>query len=227
MLAKPWKNAGATAIPTNTLNLSGNSERTDGGTAWTKRTQGSVQAAGRFASSLRLIQPRKCDYVEADLVTLRGRQHQHVRFGKRVLIPSGSNKIVACSQRSVKDELPMPIGRMGAPRTREALSPHLSTGQVACIQLEGVAGGCEKESDPLIVVRDGKTDHMAKGRAERQRKHSTHRGRGLLPIPVSRTLLAIVAKIWFTDPDTVPSARLSEEPCAGKPHAGICEGGTR
>jgi hypothetical protein len=26
---------------------------------------------------------------------------------------------------------------------------------------------------------------------------------------------------------SVPSARSSEEPCAGKPHAGICEGNTR
>ena len=73
---------------------------TPGGTAWTKRTQGSEQAAGRFAPSLRLIQPRKCEMCEADLVTLRGRQHLHNRHGKGVRIPPGSSKIVACSQRS-------------------------------------------------------------------------------------------------------------------------------
>ncbi|MEZ5329684.1 MAG: hypothetical protein R3F19_31945 [Verrucomicrobiales bacterium] len=121
----------------------------------------------------------------------------------------------------------MSKGRTGAPRTREALSPILPIGQVACIQLEEVAGGREKESDPPVVVRDGKTDHMAKGWAERQREHSTHHGRGLLPVTVSRTLLALEAKVWFIESDTEPSARLSEEPCAGKPHAGICEGGTR
>ena len=98
MLAKPLKLAGATALPTNSLMLR---ERRDGGTASTKRTQGSVQAAGRFALSLRLIQPRKCEYVEADLVTLRGRQHRCARHGKRVLVPPGSSKIVARSQRSV------------------------------------------------------------------------------------------------------------------------------
>ncbi len=100
MLAKPLKIAGATALPTYSLKLIGNDERKDGGTASTKRTQGSVQAAGEFASPLRLIQPRKCDYVEADLVTLRGRQHLHERIGKRVLIPPGSFKIVARTQRS-------------------------------------------------------------------------------------------------------------------------------
>ena len=31
-----------------------------------------------------------------------------------------------------------------------------------------------RESDPPIVVRDGRTDHMAKGRAEGQRGQSTH-----------------------------------------------------
>ncbi len=68
---------------------------------------------------------------------------------------------------------------------------------------------------------------MAKGWTERQREQSTHRGRRLLPMPVSRTLLALTAKNWFTGPATEPAARLSEESCAGEPHAGICEGGTR
>ena len=43
-----------------------------------------------------------------------------------------------------------------------------------------------------------------------------HHGRGLLPIPVSRTLLAIAARFRFIEElDAKPSARLSEEPCAG------------
>ena len=97
MLAKPLKIAGATALPTNSLKLS---KWKDGGTASMKRTQRSEQAAGEFAPPSRLIQPRKCDYVEADLVTLRGRQHRHERQGKRVSVPPGSRKIVARSQRS-------------------------------------------------------------------------------------------------------------------------------
>jgi hypothetical protein len=84
-----------------------------------------------------------------------------------------------------------------------------------------------EESDPPIVVRDGRADHMAKGWAERQREHSTHLGRRLLPFEVSSTLLAIAAGLCFDEADARPSARLSEEPGAGKPHAGICEGGTR
>ena len=71
-----------------------------GGTASAKRTQGSGRAAGDFASPLRVIQPRKQRSVEADLVTLRGRQHRHERHGERVPVPPGSSKIVARSQRS-------------------------------------------------------------------------------------------------------------------------------
>ena len=106
------------------------------------------------------------------------------------------------------------------------MSPFLCK-QVVRPQLEEEADGSEKESDPPILVRDGRADHMAKGRAERQRKQSTPRGRGLLPSSVSRTLLAMRARIWFSELDAKLCARLSEEPCAGKPHAGICEGGTR
>ena len=68
---------------------------TPGGTAWMKRTQGTYQAAGEFASPSRLIQPRKQQEVEADFVTSKGRQHPSARNGKPAWIPSGSNKIVA------------------------------------------------------------------------------------------------------------------------------------
>ena len=228
MLAKPLKIAGATALPTYCRKpLVTDGKWKDGGTASTKRTQGSVQAAGRFAPSSRLIQPRKCEYVEADLVTLGGRQHRHERYGQRVQVPPGSSKIVARTQRSVDDEPPVSEGRAGAPRTREASPPFLPVGRVVCNQLKEVADGCGEESDPPIVVGDGRADHMAKGWAERQREQSTHRGRRLLPSPVSSSLLALAADIWFIASDARPSARLSEEPCAGKPHAGICEGGTR
>jgi hypothetical protein len=47
----------------------------------------------------------------------------------------------------------------------------------------------------------------------------------MLPAPVSRTLLAFVAGVGFNESDAEPSARFPEEPGAGKPHAGICEGG--
>ena len=228
MLAKPSKVAGGCRVTKTTAGSCAERRGTKaGGTASAKRTQGSGQAAGEFASPLRLIQPRKQRSVEADLVTSGGRQHRHERHGERVRVPPGSSKIVARSQRSVNDDPRCPRGRTGAPRTREALSPPLPAGQVASYQLKEGAGGREKESDPPIVVRDGKADHMAKEWAERQREHSTHRGRRMLPNPVSSTLLALAADIWFNEPDAEPSARPSEELGAGKPHAGICEGGTR
>ena len=65
MLAKPLKIAGATALSTNSRRPSWSK---DGGTALMKRTQGRCQAAGEFASPLRLIQPRKGFIVEADLL---------------------------------------------------------------------------------------------------------------------------------------------------------------
>ena len=109
----------------------------------------------------------------------------------------------------------------------QPLPPFLPSGQAVCQQLEEVAVGCGKESDSPIVVRDGRTDHMAKGWAERQREQSTHCGRRMLSISVSSSLLALAVGIWSIGSDARPSARLSEEPCAGKPHAGICEGGAR
>ena len=105
--------------------------------------------------------------------------------------------------------------------SNQPLPPFLPSGQAVCQQLEEVAVGCGKESDSLIVVRDGRTDHMAKGWAERQSEQSTHCGRGLLPRSVSSSLLALAAENWFIDPDALSNARLSEEPCAGKSHAGI------
>ena len=59
---------------------------------------------------------------------------------------------------------------------------------------EGVAKGV-RESDPPIVVRDGNTDHTAKGRAEMQRGHSTHaRGTNTPENGVSSTLSALGTK---------------------------------
>jgi hypothetical protein len=99
MLAKPLKIAGATALPTNSRKPQW---WKDGGTASVKRTQGTGQAAGDFAVPSRLIQLRKRLDADADLVTLRGRQHQSTRNGERGADPSESSKIVAWSERSDK-----------------------------------------------------------------------------------------------------------------------------
>ena len=63
------------------------------------------------------------------------------------------------------------------------------------IQLKEDVSACGEESDPPIVLGDGRTDHMAKGRAEGQRHQSTHaRGRNAPKQSVSRTLEALTRK---------------------------------
>ncbi len=101
MLAKPWKIADDTALPTNSRKVKGTTLIwKDGGTASVKRRQGIRQAAGEFAAPRRLIQLRKSEDVEADRVTLTGRQYRGARQGERVGVPPESSKIVACLKRS-------------------------------------------------------------------------------------------------------------------------------
>ena len=159
-----------------------------------KRTQRSVQAAGDFASPQRLIQPHKCDDVEADLVTLRGRQHRHEYHGERVSVPPGSNKIVACSQRSQE---------MNSPEDVVFQASTLNSGGFVAVPVENgrsspVTGQptedgdeCEEESDLPILLRDGGSDHMGKGRAEKHSKQSTYRGNRWLPITGVKLLACV------------------------------------
>jgi hypothetical protein len=101
MLAKPWKSADDTALPTIDRKVKGETlTRKDGGTASAKRRQGILQAAGEFAAPQRLIQLRKSEFAEVDRLTLMGRQQFNARQGKCVEVPPESNKIVACRKRS-------------------------------------------------------------------------------------------------------------------------------
>jgi RNA-directed DNA polymerase len=96
----------------------------------------------------------------------------------------------------------LPNNKSLSPRTRET-SKRASSG-VSLLGLtknegdhyrlrEGVIG--EEESDPLIVVRDGKTDHMAKEGAGRQSSHSTHARERKVPTKsVSSSLTALNQK---------------------------------
>ncbi len=62
-----------------------------------------------------------------------------------------------------------------APRTRDASRPSLLYyKQDSNAQRKEDDRVPSEESDPSIVVRDGRADHMAKGWAEGQRRHSTH-----------------------------------------------------
>ena len=80
-----------------------------------------------------------------------------------------------------------------------------------------------RESDHLIVLRDGRADHLGKGvtvMRNRQRK-SVRDNVGL--DKCRPTFLAVISTGTY-----LPAARVSmtEEPGAGKPHAGVCAGGT-
>ena len=82
------------------------------------------------------------------------------------------------------------------PRTRET-SPPLLLGnqQGADDQLTGGVNACGEESDPPILLRDGRTDHMGKRRAVSQSGQSTHaRGRDAPTRSVSSTLSALARK---------------------------------
>lgn len=83
-----------------------------------------------------------------------------------------------------------------APRTRDASRPSLLYyKQDSNAQRKEDDRVPSEESDPSIVVRDGRADHMAKGWAEGQRRHSTHaRGRNAPKQSVSRTLAALARK---------------------------------
>ncbi len=79
-----------------------------------------------------------------------------------------------------------------------------------------------EQSDHLIVLRDGRADHMGKGvTVIRNRQRQPGRD-NVGPDKCRQTFLAETSTGGIA-----PSARVSmaEEPGAGKPHAGICAGG--
>jgi hypothetical protein len=78
-----------------------------------------------------------------------------------------------------------------------------------------------RESDPPIVLSDGSAGHTGKGRTVGRSLQRTL-------VPDSRagahkpTSLQGIARSGVT---RIAAASLTEEPGAGKPHAGICAGG--
>jgi RNA-directed DNA polymerase len=85
-----------------------------------------------------------------------------------------------------------------SPRTRETSAPSLTglirDGDNRYQLTEGAVEGVE-ESDPPIVVRDGKTDHTAKEWTDKHRNQSTHARERNAPIQsMSSTLIALNRK---------------------------------
>ena len=102
---------------------------------------------------------------------------------------------VACIQRSDR-ELGRPVCLPVRGRIRQLTEGDPMGGQ---------------ESDPLIVLGDGRADHMGKRWAGRISWQSTHVVGRIVPLQsVSRSLPSLLLRV------------LPEEPYAGKPHVGIC-----
>jgi len=116
-------------------------------------------------------------------------------------VPPGSVNVV-CIKRNEQMKPSLPKHKRWSPQTREASTISLweSNQQVSASKKdvtnqlkEGRNTG--EESDLSIVVRDGKTDHKAKGRAGLQSDESTHARERKAPIrSVSSTLIALRTK---------------------------------
>lgn len=168
-----------------------------GETAWAKRTQGICQPAGSLARSQELIQPRKRLDVKDDLVTSRGSQHRH--SAQRQADDGFTGVYQDCGmveeKRTQTDPRPPEQGA-GLPRTREACAPLLlGNWQVTDDQCKEDIRESVQESDPFILLRDGRADHMGKEWAGSQRGQSTDtRGRNAPKRSVSSSLSALSRK---------------------------------
>jgi len=79
-----------------------------------------------------------------------------------------------------------------------------------------------RESDHLIVLRDGRADHMGKGvTVMRIRKRQPVRD----IVGLDQHRPTFLAKISMGCIASSARVSMAEEPSAGKPHAGICAGG--
>jgi len=110
-------------------------------------------------------------------------------------VPPGSNQDRGMCEEKRNDDRPAEGGTLNSGRRMALSSEEIYLQGTNDFQpKEGVAKS-HQESDLPIVVRDGKTDHKAKGQAGMQRGQSTHaRGRITLDESVSRTLSALGTK---------------------------------
>ena len=114
--------------------------------------------------------------------------------------------------RNQETELGQSLKAIGTPEAGKCVKPLQRARQLKVA----------RESDHLIVLRDGRADHMGKG-------VTVMRIRRRQPVR-DKVGLAKYRPTFLTEISTgciASSARVSmaEEPGAGKPHAGICAGG--
>ena len=163
------------------------------------------QTAGRVANSLKQISPEsmmKRD-VEDDTVT-------HVEVGNDGI---AKGEISSVSIRGSK----LWYGSRETNLNSGGLLAYSKRGRMNQ-QTEGHPKGIKEVGvRSVIVLRDGKTDHMGKELTSRLKVQGAHvkRGKQILYKRVSSTLLELKLR------------NRSEEPYAGKPHVGICKGISR
>ena len=167
------------------------------------------RAARSFASSPKHDKPRKkVVEMEGERVTYRKASNSVCAIGECALFPSGSVAVVRI-QRGVIN-----LGDLCVLSKRGKLN-----------QLTEVKLTNTQESDSSIVVRDGRADHMAKGWAEWITEQSTQAGE--LSVP---HYMLVTHPVQPEDLQLLSCKLLRvhlEEPYAGVPHVGICEGAVR
>ena len=113
--------------------------------------------------------------------------------GEALQVPPGSTLDRGMVIKKRTDDRPEEGGTLNSGGPHPDLAPLV--GEALRQQAKRVAEGRMRESDPPIVVGDGRTDHAAKGRAERHGGQSTHAGERTTPRQsVSSTLSALRAK---------------------------------
>ena len=151
-------------------------------------------------------------------------------------IPPGSSQVVACVKRSEKMNRFSTVGTLNSGGPECAPSAAARWPEAIGDRPKEDASRTFRESDPSIVVRDGSAGHTASHRFAGASAakgwtgsnastgitsgHEYSRSNGV-KLPACNG-----DRFWHSVPEPVPRARYPEEPGAGIPHAGICEGGT-
>ena len=141
-------------------------------------------------------------------------------------VPPGSSQVVACVKRSEKMNRFSTVGTLNSGGPECDPSAAARWPEAIGDRPKEDASRTIRESDPSIVVRDGSAGHRAKGWAGSNASTGITSGHEYSRFHGVKLPACIGSRFWHSVPALVPCARDPEEPGAGIPHAGICEGGT-
>ena len=133
--------------------------------------------------------------MEGDLVTVEGIQHSGGREGEAVGVPPGSTLDRGTHAEKRTNDRPEEGGTLNSGGLPSTPQEEIFLQRINDFQPKEGSVKEGQESDPPVVVRDGRTDHTAKRLAGMQRGQSTHtRGTNTLDNGVLRTLSALGTK---------------------------------